>query len=215
MKKTISFSDFKKLDIMKKNQSNRKLNPVNMIKIESSKSNIKITINEPPTPTTNIEKVVEFLNEIIEEFDIKKDTTMRNKASYVMNEIISHKMYNYEPSTSKEHMNFFQLYSSNIEDSIISNKKEEDKLCLKENKPNFTLINIEEFGVEFDVFSYAEKVGRLNMLKQVSISAFAYKGLMQLLKTEYLENYLEEIRQGYTSEEHAYYHNVSILKIKY
>jgi len=209
MKKTISFSDFKKLDILKKNQSNRRLNPINVIKIESSKSNIKISINEPPTPTTNIEKVVEFLNEIIEEFDIKKDTAMKNKASYVMNEIISHKMYNYEPTTSKEHMNFFQLYSSNIEDSIVSIKKEEDKIILKENKPNFTLINIEEFGVEFDVFSYADKVGWLNMLKQVSLSAFAYKGLMKLLKIEYLENYIEEIRLGYTSEEHAYYHNVS------
>jgi len=65
------------------------------------------------------------------------------------------------------------------------------------------------FGVRFDVFSYADEVGRIFMLKQVFQAAFSYKNIYNMLKTTYAENYIEELRIGYTKEPSAYYHNVS------
>ena len=62
------------------------------------------------------------------------------------------------------------------------------------------LIDISEFGVNFDVFSYADKVGRVNMLRQVILSSFNYKDIISMLKTSYLDDYIEDLREGYTSE---------------
>lgn len=70
-------------------------------------------------------------------------------------------------------------------------------------------LDYNKFGVYFDVFGYADEVGRIFLLKQVTLAAFSYKEVYSFLKSSYLENYVEELRMGYTCESNAYYHNVS------
>lgn len=104
-----------------------------------------------------------------------------------------------------------------------SNNNKKDLLRLSSNNPNKNYkksvttvisnklikpIDIKQFGVNFDVFSYASEVGRIFLLKQVSIAAFSYKEVYTILKTSYFDNYIEELRAGYTKEPFAYYHNV-------
>ena len=125
MKKKISFNDFKKLELKSKDDSNKKLLTKSSIKIkmESSRSNYQLNINELSTPLTNIEKIVEMLNDIVEEFDTQNNFDLKNKASFILKEIMSNKIYQYEASTSKEHLNFFMLYSTNIKEEELSKKQ--------------------------------------------------------------------------------------------
>ncbi len=217
-KKKISFNDFKKLEfnltVTQPKNADSKLKPSPFIQIESSNSNIHVSLNEPPTPKTNIEKVVELLNDIVDEFDSKKNKEFSEKASFVLNEILSNKMYNFEKGTTKEHLNFFQLYSSNYDENALSSRREDDLLQEKKVTKKFDevkLINIKSFGVFFDVFSYADQFGRKNLLRQVMISSLQHKNILNLLKTSYLDDYIEDLRLGYTSEEGAFYHNVRII----
>jgi len=211
MKKKISFSDFKNLELELKSKE---------IINKSNKNNFQINIFQPITPKTNIEKVVEVLNEIADEFDKSGNTQFHNKTKFVINEIVSNKMYNFDDSTSKEHLNFFNIYSSNINEEQLSHRqKKGDEIEIDKNKrmtfiyEEIKLIDISEFGVTFDVFSYADKVGRVNLLRQVFLSAFNYKDIISMFKTSYLDDYIEELRIGYTSEEGAFYHNVRIFNI--
>lgn len=102
MKKKISFSDFKKLELELKSKE---------IINKSNKSNYQINILQPITPKTNIERVVEILNEIADEFEKSNNIQLNVKTKFVINEIVSNKMYNFDDSTSKEHLNFFNIYS--------------------------------------------------------------------------------------------------------
>ena len=70
------------------------------------------------------------------------------------------------------------------------------------------LIDIRTFGVDFDVFAYSEQIGRFNMLRQVVLSAFSYRNIVHMLKSLYLEDYIEDLREGYNIEKGAFYHNV-------
>jgi len=73
-------------------------------------------------------------------------------------------------------------------------------------------LDIKTFGVNFDVFSYGEKIGRKNLVKQIALSAFTYKDIHFLLNSNKLIDNLEEVRLGYSSEPNAFYHNVSFLR---
>lgn len=213
MKKKISFSDFKNLELELKSKE---------ILNKSNKSNYQINILQPITPKTNIERVVEILNEIADEFEKMNNVQFHAKSKFVINEIVSNKMYNFDDSTSKEHMNFFNIYSSNINEEQLSHRqrKNDESDCVDKTKrmtflyEDLKLIEISEFGVNFDVFSYADKVGRVNLLRQVFLSSFNHKDLISMLKTSYLDDYIEELREGYTSEKGAFYHNVSIKPYK-
>lgn len=221
MKKKISFNDFKKLELkdVKSTDSNKKLlKPTVKIQMESSRSNYQLTVNEPPTPRTNIEKIVEMLNDIVEEFESKNNSDLKNKASFILKEIMSNKMYQYEESTSKDHLNFFMLYSTNIEEQQLSSRKDNEdneemgvikKSTKKFDKSELKFIETKSFGVDFDVFAYSDLVGRSNMLRQVVLSAFTYRNMIHMLKSSYLEDYIEDLRLGYTLEQGAFYHNVS------
>ncbi len=159
-----------------------------------------------------------MLNDIVEEFEIKNNSELKNKASFILKEIMSNKMYQYEASTSIDHLNFFMLYSTNIEEQQLSSRKENDedeemgvvKKSTKKFDKEFKFIDIKSFGVDFDVFAYSEHVGRNNMLRQIVLSAFTYRNMVHMLKSTYLEDYIEDLRLGYTLEQGSFYHNVSI-----
>jgi hypothetical protein len=130
---------------------------------------------------------------------------------------MSNKMYQYEASTSKDHLNFFMLYSTNIEEQQLFSRKENDeddemgviKKSTKKFDKEQKFVDIKSFGVDFDVFAYSELVGRNNMLRLIVLSAFTYRNMIHLLKSTYLEDYIEDLRLGYTLEQGAFYHNVS------
>lgn len=189
------------------------------------------------TPRTNIEKVIEILKEISDEFDLDEDYEYKGKTQWVIKEIVSNKMFKFEENsdTSKEQNMLFQLYSPDFEENTVQ-KLNSSEISIKDedlerhdheienfkieiNSPilsntidnnNMPLIPLEKFGVYFDVFEYAENFSRENMLIQVFNSAMAYKDIYSLLKTSCVPSFIEELRIGYTSEVGAFYHNVSL-----
>lgn len=200
------------------------------------------------TPRTNIEKIIETLNDIADEFDLQNKPEFCSKTQWVIKEILSNKMYKYEETTetSAEESKLFQFYSPDYEDQntikrdiieenealetdLYELEKENNqssktinsnmRLCINIKPPTKTssFINTsiaplkpEEFGPEFDVFDYAEKVGRENLLRQVFRASITYKDTFNLLKSSKIDNYIEELRKGYTSEKDAFYHNVCV-----
>jgi hypothetical protein len=216
------------------------------------------------TPRTNIEKIIEALNDISDEFEDQDKLDYKKKTQWVIKEILGNKMYKYEEFSegSVEESKLFQLYSpdfdedvkkTSIGEDIVEDTKEdliddddiEDNIqddkskhqSTISNKPSALLFKIninkppmkttsfinsfisplkyESFGTDFDVFDYAEKVGRENVLKQIFKAAMTYKDVYTLLKSSHIENYLEELRIGYSSQPGAYYHNVSSYKSYY
>lgn len=189
------------------------------------------------TPRTNIEKVIEILKEISDEFDLDEDYEYKGKTQWVIKEIVSNKMFKFEENsdTSKEQNMLFQLYSPDFEENTVQKLnsseisiKDEDlerhdnegeNFKIEVNSPilttdtkdnsNLPPIPLHKFGVYFDVFEYAENVSRENMLIQVFNSAMTYKDISLLLKTTCVPSFIEELRIGYTTEEGAFYHNVT------
>lgn len=182
------------------------------------------------TPRTNIEKVIEILKEISDEFDLDEDYDFKAKTQWVIKEIVSNKMFKFEENsdTSKEQNMLFQLYSPDFEENTVQKLNtselsinEED---LEEDKENYNImincpkavkddkilpyIPLEKFGVRFDVFEYAEKASHEKMLYQVFNSSLSYKDISSLLKETCIAPFIEELRLGYTSEAGAFYHNV-------
>jgi hypothetical protein len=144
---------------------------------------------------------------------------MRKKAEWVLREIISNKMYNYDiqdDSFEDNSNKFFQLFSPNFDNEMA--KSDQDDKVYPESpnlKPrnrssmmvSLKLIPFESFGPSFDVFSYSELIGRENLMKQVVLSILGYRDMINLLKSNHLSNFIEELRLGYTSEKYAFYHN--------
>ena len=73
---------------------------------------------------------------------------------------------------------------------------------------NIKPLEISTFGVNFDVFSYSEKVGRRSLLNHIFYACISYNNCKSLLNIDFIDNFLEELRIGYTSEPSAFYHNV-------
>lgn len=180
-------------------------------------------------PKTNIERIVDCLQEIKERFRDNKDEEFEKKTGWVIKEFLGNKMYLYEESTDSEQSKLLKLYSPDFDkerekeklstkniitndqqqcqsDNKISNFSSSQKLTGKLIKP----LDYNEFGVNFDVFKYSDDVGRIFLVKQVALAAFAYKDVYSLMKTSYIDNYLEEVRLGYTKETNSYYHNVRL-----
>lgn len=217
MKKKVSFKEFKAQEPESSKRTRKSLSKHPTI----ITSNLSIReVIEPPTPRINIEKIVEALNDIVEELDNKKSLKTKN-AEWVLKEVISNKMFNYEPnlsSNSKEESRFLELFSPNFESDV---KKEVEEPESEElNLTNHTryqksstlisksdLINLDNFGPYFDVFDYADTVGRENLMRQIVLSVFNFNQLIKLLKSSCLINFTESLRKGYSSEKFAYYHN--------
>jgi hypothetical protein len=79
-------------------------------------------------------------------------------------------------------------------------------------RPNNELHNLKlnTFGPDFDLFSYSKKVSRETVLFNVSKPIFTYKDINKFLKSSKMQDYVNEIRIGYTNE-NAFYHSVIIL----
>lgn len=185
------------------------------------------------TPRTNIEKVIETLKEISDEFDLDEDYDFKAKTQWVIKEIVSNKMFKFEENsdTSKEQNMLFQLYSPDFEENTVQKMNNSELSIndddLEEEKENFNIvincpktikeekvlpyIPLDSFGVNFDVFEYAEKASREKMLYQVFNSCLSYKDISSLLKEDCIAPFIEELRLGYISEPGAYYHNVIYL----
>jgi hypothetical protein len=67
---------------------------------------------------------------------------------------------------------------------------------------------LEEFGPQFDVFDYAEKNGRENLLLSVSQPIFKYKNINKYIDFYKFPEFINQIRGGYTSSPDAFYHTV-------
>ena len=90
----------------------------------------------------------------------------------------------------------------------IKNEKITTETISTSNKVNIPQIDTGKFGVDFDVFNYSNEVGKQNLLKSMFCSAFSYKDIISLLNLDSINNYLDELRIGY-SYDSAFYHNVS------
>jgi len=105
---------------------------------------------------------------------------------------------------NKNNNNTIDSYDSkitNVSEIMINQQK-----LNKNNKLDFR-----SFGVYFDVFSYAEKHGRIFLVKDICFTSLKYRDIYNLLNKSHFENYFEEIRLGYSSEPFAYYHNVCLI----
>lgn len=177
------------------------------------------------TPKTNFEKVIETIRDIQTKFDIDEKKALKHKSQIVINELLSNKMYRFEHKgeiDSEQHL-FFSLYTSDYNTSsekiaiLEGNLDEPSKSSLFATteilnaKRVFNIrkaVYISSFGVRFDVFSTADEIGRHNMFHSIANASFGYKEVYKILKTSYLDDFIEELRKGYTSEADAFYHNV-------
>ena len=223
--------------------SNNKLLPLNINNkshLNSNTAELKISSNKllnqiSSTPRTNLERIMEILNDISEEFEKLNKPDYKLKAEMVIKEVLDNKMYKYEEfkSNSDEEAKLLQLYSPDYEDV----REEEDDLVNdnlnSQNKTNNNLMNSSfkinisspftnnkntnslvenikytEFGTHFDVFQIGDKYGREQLLNQVVRAAFSYKEVISYVKSTYLDDYVEELRKGYTEQPNAFYHNV-------
>jgi len=270
--------DNKRYDEMKQRNQRSSHNLPNLNLLHSSRSR----------PKTNLEKVIESLYDIKDQFVKLNNKEYTEKVNWVINEVNSNKMYYYAHESSisnTEESKYLSLYSPDFDrdkdychtvkhsktnlfkDCDVKEKKESNKgnkgrssqmiisinnkpinkafdenlsncektetqtgnlfvdnnLSSEIKKPFSTQcvvektfdklfikpLNCKDFGVNFDVFSYADEVGRVFMLWQISLASFAYNDIYTMLNISYLENYIEELRLGYTSQPSAYYHNVS------
>ena len=243
-KKKLNIFDYQKKDTMVLPLKNNKLLlPLSNFDRNFTNKTADLTLGTkkpipytPVTPRTNLEKVIETLNDIAEEFEILQMEEYKNKTEWVMKEILSNKMYKYDTKSqhSRDDNKFFQLYSQDFDEDEhkISNSSilkedereydDESQLSQESNqfvieikpptsgystKSLFTPIDLSTFGVNFDVFQYAEKVGRENLMSNVFKSVMSYKDCNNLLKSTYIDNFIEELRKGYTTEKDAFYHN--------
>lgn len=89
--------------------------------------------------------------------------------------------------------------NSNNYNSNISNDSKFNKL---------SLLDVSKFGYDFDVFAYEEEVGKKYFFRQITVSALKFNNVIDLLKDSFLDNFIEELRVGYSCNPNAYYHNV-------
>jgi hypothetical protein len=82
-------------------------------------------------------------------------------------------------------------------------------------RPNNELYNLKlhSFGPEFDIFTYALKIERESVLFNVAKPIFTYKDINKFLKSSKIQDYINEIRIGYTMNENALYHSVNKIEI--
>lgn len=87
---------------------------------------------------------------------------------------------------------------------------EESKPLEAQSLKNLKAAKIEEFGPEFDVFEFAKKNGRENLLLNVSYPIFHYKNINKFINFKKFPDFINQIRIGYTLPPDAFYHNVYI-----
>jgi hypothetical protein len=72
----------------------------------------------------------------------------------------------------------------------------------------FDNLKFQNFGPELDLFSYAAKTLPDRVLFNVVKPIFTYKDINKFLKYSKMQDYVNEIRIGYTMNENAIYHSV-------
>ena len=189
-------------------------NPINLEKLNFIKQSVKITsfqhlinssrsnknpisyekqseLNELQNNSFEIEHANCPINtnlEIIKnEFDFEnklKPCSPANKLNYLSSNLIK----NTNSESFKRNVRKFP--TANLKSSVFGN-----------------VLSYKLFGVEFDVFKYSEEVGRINLLKNITIASFSYKNCNNRLNLTCFNNFIEEIKNGYTSEKGAIYHN--------
>lgn len=179
--------------------------------------------NEENTQLDN-EKNIKLINSNTEQelINDKKQIKMNKINSYINSQYNNNTNTNYN-SNSNRNSNRNNNNNNNVYSTTNSKLKE---LKFEKRKSNLNIkkfyrtqsisidklikpLDYTKFGVYFDVFAYAEEIGRIFLLKQVTLAALSYKEVYSFLKSGNLENYIEELRLGYTSESNSYYHNVS------
>jgi hypothetical protein len=139
-------------------------------------------------------------------------------------------MFKFEENedTTKEQNMLYQLYSTDFEEQTLI-PQEENSLISKQDQYTINIseptrlsssnqmlksLQLSELGVYFDVFDYASKNGRESLLRQVFYVSFSYKELISLLTQQNLDRFIEELRIGYSTQNDAFYHNVSVIFFK-
>lgn len=192
---------------------------INISKKDESSSNITNNLLKVKTISSN-----NVINKIIDNYDDDNNDKKKEEANYLKEksqDILDEN--NKEIKNNSDNINKAQINTQSIDKDksvkteVIKRLSDRRQSTIKKLKRTSSILigeklikplDIKDFGVNFDVFSYAEEVGRIYLIKQVSIAAFNYREVYGLLKTSYFENYFEEIRKGYTQEEFAFYHNV-------
>lgn len=80
---------------------------------------------------------------------------------------------------------------------------------------NLKTPKLDQFGPEFDVFDYAEKNGRDNLLNRITRPIFKYKNINKYIDFNKFPEFINQIRIGYTSSSDAFYHTVKYLLLNY
>lgn len=76
------------------------------------------------------------------------------------------------------------------------------------NKIENHIVKLEDLGPKFDVFSFSEKIGRENVLLNVSSPIFNYNNINKFINFSKFPDFINQIRIGYNSNPNLFYHNV-------
>jgi len=176
---------------------------------ENEKSQMQIVLNK------NI-SVNEKIDEIAADEEAPEYVS-ENEKNYDSVECIKHEAPNFinESDTKKDTSlegvdinNSNDIYSSQGEDCFDEEEsnKDEDEEIVKENalfngldiQNNQQTNIIHQLEVEdFNIFEFAQKFGRQNVLREISLSIFLRHSLFCLINQERFETFLDKIRVGY------------------
>lgn len=79
---------------------------------------------------------------------------------------------------------------------------------LRSDNSHLHNLKFQDLGPEFDLFVYSEKVGRERVLFNVAKPIFTYSDINKFLKLSKFQDYINEIRIGYTMNPNSIYHSV-------
>lgn len=79
---------------------------------------------------------------------------------------------------------------------------------LRSDNSHLHNLKFQDLGPEFDLFLYSEKVGRERVLFNVAKPIFTYSDINKFLKLSKFQDYINEIRIGYTMNPNSIYHSV-------
>lgn len=184
----------------------------------------KGTILGGKRPETTIDKIIKIMKKIKEKLIFYKELDLVEETEWIVREVMNDNIYKFNVNddiSSKMDREFYNNYSNfKMNENIFNDKSNADKsdsnnnICtvlgykrLNSSKSliDFDLVN-SDLGPKFDIFKFSEEVGKENVLGKITNFCFGYKNVSQLLDKENLDDYIEEIRQGYSMNQPAKYH---------
>lgn len=178
-----------------------------------------------PKPITKLEKIINIMQKINIKLNEYKEESLAEEAEWAINELLKGQLFSYSNEDNsilnkskfendQEHMFLNHFYfNQNINPEIqlfetISPIEPSSPSLISSSK--LQNIKFDEFGPNFDIFNYSDMIGREKVLLTITKQIFSYKDLNKFIKNSIIDDFLAEIRLGYTLNQSAIYHNVYI-----